>query len=74
MNNFKEVRLTNYPVGSKIAARFRDGSDNVRRYCDISPSSVRRLQNAVREGVHNGEFEIRVPHNFTEVGWVADRR
>ena len=74
MNNYKEIRLTHY-MNSGPTARFKDGSDQVRRYTNLTPSSVKRLQNQLYDEAHrNNDFKIRIPGNFQEVGWVADRK
>ena len=71
MNNNKEIRLTHFQSISGPTASFIDGSDNTRRYRNVAPLSIQRLQNAVIRAVQRNKFKIRLPHEFCDVGWVA---
>ncbi|GAG42262.1 unnamed protein product, partial [marine sediment metagenome] len=61
MNNYKVIGLTHWQSASGATARFRDGSDNARRYPNVTPESIERLQNAIRQAVDRNEFVVRLP-------------
>lgn len=71
MNNYKQIRLSHYVFSKQVSARFVDGNGNGRRYRNVTPSSVERLQNAVINAVNRAEFAVRLPINYKSVGWVA---
>ena len=74
MNNYLQIRLTHWLSNLNVEAVFYDGASNDRRYYNVTPSSVKRLQNAVIKDIRAGEpFEVRVPINFEAIGWVAQR-
>jgi hypothetical protein len=75
MNNYSEIRLTHYQGTTEATAKFTDGSGNERRYRNVTPSSVERLQNAIiRDGRGANNFTVRLPIGYGDIGWVADRR
>jgi hypothetical protein len=75
MNNFKEIRLTHYQGTTEATAKFTDGDDSERRYRNVTPSSVERLQNAIiRNGRSVKDFTLRLPIGYGDIGWVANRR
>ena len=72
MNNYKEIRLTHYQGTSEATAKFIDGLDNSRRYPNVTPSSIERLQNTIIKSVDRNKLMIRLPFDFCDVGWVAN--
>jgi len=73
MNNYILIMLSNYGLRSKVTARFEDGNRDVRRYMRVTPSSIRRLQDAMTQAVKENKFKIRLPIGYDVVSWVADR-
>ena len=72
MNNYKEIRLTHYRGTTEATAKFIDGLGNSRRYRNITPTSIQRLQNTIIRSVRRNKFKIRLPIGFCDVGWVAE--
>ncbi len=71
MNNYKEIRLTHYQSTSEATAKFIDGSGNSRRYLNVTPTSIERLQNTIIKAVSLNKCKVRLPFGFCDVGWVA---